>query len=89
MYAFMNSQNHAIKNESSLFTSMKSYLLRPFLTGLIGFVTVLLTLLITYYITAKYFHFGIFVIDSNDLLISLLGFVILFWYEFRKKFLNK
>ena len=82
MEVTMNSSTqNIVKSDRSV---IKSYIIQPFLLGLMGFAIVLLTLVATYFVTAKFFHIGYFAIDTTDLLISSLGFVLLSWYTLRK-----
>jgi hypothetical protein len=54
----------------------KVYLLRSFLAGILGFITALTTLTVTYYLVTKFFNTGYFAIDSTDLVITfVIGFV--------------
>jgi len=75
-----------IKRSRYMIYKLKTFLFQPFLVGLIGFVIAFSTLLLTYFVVAKFFNTGYFAVETTDYIIAfVMGFIPLYQYSLHKK----
>jgi hypothetical protein len=74
-----------VKRSTYITYKLKTFLFQPFLTGIIGFVIALTTLIITYFIAANFFKIGYFNVEATDFIIAFaIGFIPLYHYSLHK-----
>ena len=65
---------------------LKTFLFKPFLAGIAGFIVALTTLLVTYFVVANFFNTGYFSVEATDFIIAFaIGFIPLYNFSLHKK----
>ncbi len=74
------------KKAPTAFTHIKNYFLLPVRSGLFGFSSFFVVLIISKYLGYLIGSMGVFKVDLEDVTLSLLGFVLVFLIRFLENF---
>ncbi len=78
--------NNTENNEADKFNFYKKYeyIFVSLIAGMIGYLLFFFILIITYWVTSKFFNIGTFTLNESDFQISSIGFATAFFYFYFK-----